>query len=187
MAVYTTLFSATADELMERFPNVADPLTAPRLVTRVNPFTKQSFQVEDWEPVLDPPRPQQSLHSEDAARPVPPVYTPADDYGRYLDSRVPSRLRSVPHVGTKNVSFLEAEELLSLHSTHPEKYVRCLPDEGVVDVASARLVEILRSYELEELYWEFPNARGEFPFDWLKALVLSPSSSPRYLCAWLAG
>ena len=53
MAVYTTLFSATHAELEERFPNVGDPLPAPRTVTRTDPFTKQPIQGGDSGKVAD--------------------------------------------------------------------------------------------------------------------------------------
>src|SRR5690242_8476949 len=142
MAVYTTLFSATLEELEDRFPNVADPLSTPRQVTRTNPFTKSPIQIESFEPEFGPPRHQSSLFSKDGAPAVRPTFLQDDDYGRYLDSLVPPRLRSIPHIGTKNVMFYEAEELLGLREGRPEKFVQCLSQEGSVSVASGELAEI---------------------------------------------
>jgi hypothetical protein len=184
MAVYITLFSATLSELEERFPNVGDPLQSPRSVTRVNPFTKQLIQVEVLEPEFGPPRHRRSLFSEDGAAEVAPVEPPTDDYGRYLGSMVPARLRSVPHIGTKNVIFEEAEYLLGLGEPHPEKYVRCLEGEGSVKVASAALVEVLRANGPDELLRRFPEAWHELPLEWLRSLLIAPAKEQRYLCSW---
>jgi hypothetical protein len=80
--------------------------------------------------------------------------------------------------------FLEAEELFELTESPPEKFVQCLPNEGAVDVASVELAEVLRHTELAQLFERFPAARDAFPFEWLKALLLAPSTSQRHLCAW---
>jgi len=116
--------------------------------------------------------------------PLRPVYSQDDEYGRYLASLVPLRLRSLPHIGTKNVTFLEAEEFLGLEETKPEKFVRCLPGEGSVDVASVGLADVLRRTELESIFERFPHAREGFPLVWLKNLLAASAKTQRYLCAW---
>jgi len=184
MAVYTTLFSATAAELEKRFPNVADPLSTPRTVTSTNPFTKSPIQVEVWEPEFGSQHHQTSLFSADDIPAIRPAHFQDNEYGRYLASLVPHRLRSIPHIGTKNVMFLDAEEVLGLSDSKPEKFVRCLPKEGTVDVASTQLAELLRNTELQHLFGLFPQAREAFPFAWLKTLLHVPATSQRYLCAW---
>lgn len=184
MAVYTTLFSATAAELEERFPHVADPLATPRMVTRTNPFTKSVVQIESFEPEFGAPRHQSSLFSADERPALRPAQFQDDDYGRYLRTRVPPRLRSLPHIGTKNIMFYEAEELLGLSEGKPAKVVHCLPDEGSVSVASVQLTELLSRTELPQLFARFPKARDAFPFDWLRALLVVPAPAPRFLCAW---
>ena len=188
MAVYITLFSATRFELEERFPNVADPLPAPRMVTRMNPFTKQPIQVAVFEPEFGPARHGRSLFNGDGANEVAPVEAPIDDYGRYLASLVPARLRSVPHIGTKNILFSEAEELLGLEldEARPEQYVQCLEGEGSVQVASAALVELLRAHEPHELLRRFPEAWHALPLEWLRSLLFAPAPERRYLCSWYA-
>src|SRR5262245_49287025 len=99
MAVYTSLFSATMAELERRFPNVADPLPTPRTVPRTNPVPKSPVQVEVWEPEFGTPSHQSSLFAADDMPAVRPAHFQDDNYGRYLDSLVPPRLRSVPHIG----------------------------------------------------------------------------------------
>jgi hypothetical protein len=183
MAIFTTLFAATLAELEDRFPNVGDPLPAPRVVTRTNPFTKLPLDVEVYEPEFGPPRHERSLHAEDDVPPKSPVHLQADKYGQYLYSLVPQRLRSLPHMGAKNVFFSDAENLLQLGNTRPEKYVACLAGEGCVEVASARLVETLKKYEARKLRQRFPEASEAIPLEWLRALLFA-SSGRRYLCAW---
>lgn len=185
MATYTTLFSATLAELEERFPHVADPLPIPRVMQRTNPFTKLSVQVTGYEPEFDTPRHRRSLFAEGGPASVKPIHAQLDDYDRYLRGLVPTRLRSLPHIGTKNVSFADVTELLSLEEVRPEKYVKCLPGEGIVDVACTRLVELLRAHEADELKRRFPEASQACPFEWLRALLLVPSADRRFLCAWL--
>jgi hypothetical protein len=80
--------------------------------------------------------------------------------------------------------FLDAEEVLGLGDSKPEKFVKCLPKEGTVDVASTQLAELLRKTELQQLFALFPQAREAFPFEWLKTLLQIPATSRRYLCAW---
>jgi hypothetical protein len=95
LATYITLFSATLTELEERFPNVAAPLSIARVVQRTNPFTKLPVWVEVFEPEFGPPRQQQSLFAEGGPAAVKPLFPQDDDYGRYLRSVVPARLRSL--------------------------------------------------------------------------------------------
>jgi hypothetical protein len=185
LATYITLFSATLTELEERFPNVAAPLSIARVVQRTNPFTKLPVWVEVFEPEFGPPRQQQSLFAEGGPAAVKPLFPQDDDYGRYLRSVVPARLRSLPHIGTKNVSFADADDLLGLDDARPEMFVECLHGEGIVDVASSQLVAILRTLEPEELKRRFPQATPELPLEWFRALLFAPSSSQRFLCAWL--
>ncbi len=184
MAIYTTLFSATLSELEERFPNVANPLDAPRIEQRTNPFTREPISVQVFEPEFGKPRHQRSLFVEGGSPPRPPIVVPDDVYGRYLDSLVPAQLRSLPHVGTKNVSFDEAEDLLELDGTRPEKFVQCLPGEGAVDVASAELVSILLENNRAALRANFQAAWDALPLDWMRTLLRSKPRERRYLCAW---
>jgi len=186
MATYTTLFSATLNELEERFPNVGDPLLAPRTVQRTNPFTKAPISVEVFEPEFGPPRHQRSLFAEDGPAPIKALFPQYDDYGRYLRSLVPAGLKSLPHIGTKNVLFSDADEPLGLDDAQPERFVQCLPGEGAVVVASAQLVEIIRAHTPEELQRRFPDAAQDIPFEWFSGLLRAPSSSRRFLCAWYA-
>lgn len=187
MAVYTTLFSATLVELEYRFPNVAEPLATPRVVQRRNPFTKKLVDVHVFEPEFGPPRHEQSLFAKDDRPAVKPVFVQDDDYGHYLDSVVPDRLRGLPHLGTKNITFLDAEEALQLDDSPPELFVQCLPGEGVVDVATALVVETLTGNTPEHLRQRFPEAE-DFPLEWLRELLLAfPGSGRRYLCAWFRG
>lgn len=106
-----------------------------------------------------------------------------------LEERFPvvadPRLKSLPHIGTKNVSVSEAHHLLDLGKFQPEKFVLCLPDEGVVEVASTQLVELIQTHEADELQQRFPEASEEVPFEWFRTLLLAPASSRRFLCAWL--
>jgi hypothetical protein len=141
--------------------------------------------VQVFEPEFGPPPHRRSLFDEGAQAAIRSIAPPDDDYGRYLESLVPPGLRSLPHVGTKNVSFSDAEELLGLADTHPEKFVQCLPDEGIVDVASKPLVEIVREREPEELQRQFPDAWQALPLEWLSALLRVPAPSKRFLCVWL--
>src|SRR5262249_26464704 len=72
-----------------------------------NPFTKQPVTYDSWEPEED--------DAGDAARLPRRVVTAIQgDYGAFLESRLPDRVRTLPHLALKSVLSPHVDELLGL-------------------------------------------------------------------------
>jgi hypothetical protein len=113
MAVYTTFFLATPDELLDGFPRWKLPLPHPVRRDWRHPFTKQVVSIETREPEWP-----------DEARPIqPPQFRVAQITGRYedfLEARLPTFVRGRIHWAVKGLTDIEIEPLLKALGTAPK-------------------------------------------------------------------
>jgi hypothetical protein len=106
MAIYTTFFLAKPDELPGGFPTWKPPLIQPIRREIRNPFTKQLVTIETREPDWPEEKEKSSI----------PQYRATSikgSYEDYLEGRLPTFVRAVPHWAAKGLTEVELEPLLS--------------------------------------------------------------------------
>jgi hypothetical protein len=164
MAVYTTFFAGNEVDLDEGFLGWRRPLAAPVKRTSVNPFTKQSYTYDDWEPEDDDV-------GDEPAFPRKLVTAIKGDYAAYLEGRLPDRVRSLQHLAVKSVLSPQVDELLAVLAKegvdrlHPARFpprraesgamLDVLPDAGVLVLAKStdgELVDAARQLSTEGLF-----------------------------------
>ena len=146
MAIYTTFFAATAEELEVAFPGWLKPLAKPVKKTSINPFTKQPVTYDSWEP-------DEALHAPaPVPAPRPVVVAIQGDYTAYLHDRLPTGMHALPKLAAKGVLSPHVEQLLAAVAKRPEerlvpalfppggsagnsKTLDALPDWGVAALA----------------------------------------------------
>ncbi|WP_394849616.1 hypothetical protein LZC95_19465 [Pendulispora brunnea] len=118
MAVYTTFFVATVEELYAALPNWVKPLEHPVKRTRTNPFTGESVTYDSWEPedVFA------AASGEPPAEPrAPSIVTGAGDYEAFLHARLPKGVRSLPHFAGKSILPPHTQQLLAAIASREEE------------------------------------------------------------------
>jgi hypothetical protein len=138
MAIYTSFFVATDDEVTAGMPDWRMPPEQPTLKPAMNPFTKQpavdpktgqQVMVKTWDPSPpDPPPPPlpgrapgllgwlKRLFSSDAAGiPAPDrvLVHGHGDYHDYLEARVPAIVRANPHRCLKSIDLTVLSSLFA--------------------------------------------------------------------------
>lgn len=105
MAIYTSYFVATDEELERAFPGWKRPLAEPVRVKQFNRLTNQEVEVWSWDPGPDQPG------TVVAGMEPYAVVEMEGDYAEYLDRRAHPLVRRSPHRCWKGVGVLEIEAL----------------------------------------------------------------------------
>lgn len=143
MALATTLFVATDEDLARLFVAVRMPLDAPITKVGRNPHTGQIMGSRSWDPGTTDETPVvnlraeiTSLHTDDGSVVVKPVVRSTSDSARALEELVPRRLRSLPHAVVPGMTGIELEALAIVllgDQRPPARIVETLDDDGFVD------------------------------------------------------
>lgn len=140
MAVHTTLFVATDEDLGRLFPSFRQPLAEP--ITRIgrNPLSGQLIAARTWDPGAERPSPvpsPPSVRAHAGSTPRAPELPADEGDARALEERSPYRLRALPHVATRWVTGIELGALAKLvasDASHaPARIVEPLEEDGFVD------------------------------------------------------
>ena len=105
MAIYSTFFLCSEDELKAFFPEMRPALEEAVEILITDPSTGEKVKVLTREPEWD---------DLDTELPPPDVQVVAGhgDYQEYLESRLPGSLKQIPHWPSKNLTPLELDPLV---------------------------------------------------------------------------
>ena len=195
MAVYTTVFVLTRDELRACFPNVRTALSEPETRIGQNPFTGESMEFTNWDPGSGVP--PTSLDETCGRMRIAPFKSPATDYAHGLEGGVAPLVATFPHVAWKKIEFIELADAIVGDSSHSEYYLDCPDGEGFLQVLPADAMNALAAADEHDIRRIAGGWKAKPPLDWpldervsaWKSLVRSPRwLSSRMACSaviWL--
>jgi hypothetical protein len=164
MAIYTTVFVLTHDELHSCFRDVRAALAAPETRTGKNPFTGESMQFTNWDPgSANSPTSLVETHGRPR---VGPFEAPETDYGRGLEGGVAPLLATFPHVAWKHIEFIELAEAILAEPSHPDYYFDCPDDEGCLQALSTAATRTLAEAKEEDIERIAATWKAEPPLNW---------------------
>ncbi|TWT29987.1 hypothetical protein [Blastopirellula retiformator] len=107
MAIYSTYFLCKPNELPAAFPGWKPPLPDPVVRTQINPYTREAHTVTSQEPDWD------DFDPDLVDQQSPQVVAIEGDFQSYLESRLPSVVRALPHRCSKGLTNCELEPLVA--------------------------------------------------------------------------
>jgi hypothetical protein len=114
MAIYTTFFVCSPDELIHMFPGWRPPLAVPVRRQFTNPFTGELTTVEsrepDWPEDEEADGPELDYH----------VVSIDGDYADYLEGRLPPLVRACAHCAAKGLTEVELGPLAEALGVEPK-------------------------------------------------------------------
>ncbi|XAM01513.1 hypothetical protein OT109_08960 [Phycisphaeraceae bacterium D3-23] len=164
MAIYSTLFLATSDDLLQMFPDWKAPLSTPRDLVVRNPFTGEEKRTTSTEP--------EWKEEENIVLSKHDVVGIEGDYLRFLEQRIPDSMRERPHICSKGFTHIEYEPLSSLLGIEP------LLEPAFYAPPSAGAIVLVFNDPFRQTLAEIDDDRtSDIAFKWAEAM-----SSPEYTC-----